>query len=489
MSHPMEPESLESPEPPGSSNTPDDSDALLEHYRAALRARLEGRRVILAMGVVAGMTGAVKTLAELGAGPFCLLAYGIGAGELPDPTLAAWHIVCDLPPGLSMSEELAHFGRAVDALPKAVVDAIDAFDPDGTALVLPGFPVDFAAAAGRPNAARRDPAWIALEDKTVVDALWDRLGVPRLPSAVVPVADAPAAHRALGAGRGTVWAADARDGWHGGATGTRWVRDDGFVDEALAFFGARADRVRVMPFAEGIPCSIHGMVLGDAVVAFRPCEMVVLRQAGDSRFRYAGAATQWDPPAADRAEMRAIARRVGHGLRTLYGFRGAFTVDGVLTAEGFRPTELNPRFGAGLVIMTRHTGLPLMWLDLFARGGHAIDWKASALERWVVAAADAERVGGGWTVAGGQRRDSVTHDVVWTGAAYRLATPGEPADGTLMVGPGPSGDGTFTRFSPAPGHLPVGPSVAPRVVEAFRLAEALGAVMGPLEPARAVRGG
>ena len=58
-----------------------------------------------------------------------------------------------------------------------------------------------------------------------IDAFWDVIGVPRAPSRVVT-----ADHQALKAaadeldrGLGTVWAADARDGTHGGGVGLRWV--------------------------------------------------------------------------------------------------------------------------------------------------------------------------------------------------------------------------------------------------------------------------
>ena len=53
-----------------------------------------------------------------------------------------------------------------------------------------------------------------------------------------------------------------------------------------------------MPFLEGIPCSIHGVVFPDGVATFRPVEMVTLRRPGSNRLHYAGAATFWDPPAA-----------------------------------------------------------------------------------------------------------------------------------------------------------------------------------------------
>ena len=59
------------------------------------------------------------------------------------------------------------------------------------------------------------------------------------------------------------------------------------------------------------------------------------------------------PAGGVREEMREAARRVGEQLRAEVEFRGAFTLDGVATADGFRPTELNPRFGAGLEVITR----------------------------------------------------------------------------------------------------------------------------------------
>ena len=55
------------------------------------------------------------------------------------------------------------------------------------------------------------------------------------------------------------------------------------------------------------------------------------------------------------------ARRPGESARSCgrtVDFRGAFTVDGVATADGFRPTEVNPRFGAGLMTITHGIDVP-----------------------------------------------------------------------------------------------------------------------------------
>ena len=101
------------------------------------------------------------------------------------------------------------------------------------------------------------------------------------------------------------------------------------------------DRVRIMPFLEGIATSIHGIVLPDGVVALRPVEMVTLRRGHE--LRYSGCATFWDPPDEVREEMRDVARRVGERLRTEVDFRGAFTHRrrgdvGRVPADGAEPT-------------------------------------------------------------------------------------------------------------------------------------------------------
>ena len=267
----------------------------------------------------------------------------------------------------------------------------------------------------------------------------------------------------------------------------RWVRGVEDVEEAAAFLGARCDRVRVMPFLEGIPCSIHGVVFPGGVAAFRPVEMVTLRQPGSSRLRYAGAATFWDPPPADREVMRDLARRAGEGLRERVGYRGAFTVDGVLAAEGFLPTELNPRLGAGLSAMTRDVPeLPVALLDRALVEGEPLTLPAAELECQVLDAADRTRAGGAWTVTTVTATATQDLPVVFDGGACRPLTNGQEPHGVLSFGP--SGVGGFVRLALDPGRVPAGPPVAPLAAAAFALAdERFGTGIGPLEPARPVR--
>jgi hypothetical protein len=453
----------------------------------ALRPLFDGRKVMVTGGPLAAMTATCRRLRELGAERPFLLATGTGTGELPGPDEAEWVVVEVRAP--DVIAEIRAAMRLLRLLPGEVVAALDRWDPERAALVLSPMFNELPEIAGRRVYGPRRPQWRRLEDKVVVDALWDDLGVARAPSAVVPAEAAAlrAAAARLERGAGTAWAGDASQGFNGGAHCVRWVRSSEDAAEAAAFLTARCDRVRVMPFLEGVPCSIHGVVFPDAVAAFRPVELVTLRRPGSNRLRYAGAATFWDPPAADREAMRDLARRVGAGLRERVGYRGAFTVDGVLAAEGFLPTELNPRLGAGLSVMTGDLAeLPVALLDRALIEGEPLDYGADDLEHQVLAAADRTRAGGAATVTEVATDATTELRVRFEGRTCRPAPDDGPVDGVLAFGP--SGVGGFVRLALDPDRIPPGPSVAPLAVAAFALAdERFGTGIGPLEPARAVR--
>ena len=68
-------------------------------------------------------------------------------------------------------------------------------------------------------------------------------------------------------GDGVVLAIDAQEGWTGGTHGVRRVRRAGELGAALKGWDGGDRFVRVMPFLQGIPCSIHGIVFPSDVIA------------------------------------------------------------------------------------------------------------------------------------------------------------------------------------------------------------------------------
>src|SRR6266536_3558928 len=345
-------------------------------YPARLRRFYGGRKLILTGAPLAMLRGTSRMVRSLGAARPFLLAAGVGTGPLPSEEegdrhvlqLTAPDIVSETRTIMSLlanlpAEALAALDRydpdhealvlsppandlqltAPDIvsetrtimsllanLPAEALAALDRYDPDHEALVLSPPANELRSMAGRRVYAPRRPSWRRLEDKTLIDELWDAHGIRRPPSEVVPATGEAmlAAARRMDRGLGTVWSGDTREGVNGGAVYVRWVRDEWDAAEAVAFFTIHCDRARVVPFIEGVPCSIHGLVLADGVAVLRPVEMITLRPSGSNRLVFAGAATFWDPPEGDREAMRRVAGVVGVALRDQVGYLGAFTVDG-----------------------------------------------------------------------------------------------------------------------------------------------------------------
>lgn len=299
--------------------------------------------------------------------------------------------------------------RHLTAPPAEVLAEVDRFDPSGRALVVGGLSLTEGTVVGRPTFGSRPMAWRDLEDKLEIEPLWERAGIPVAPSAQVALADREgllAQHERLATELGTVWAGDNSQGWHGGASGTHWVPD---VDAAERLAGELPyDRVRIMPFLEGVPCSIHGAVLPrsaatpenpDAVAVFRPTEMMVLRDVVNNRLVYGRASSFWDPVIEDRNAMRSVARKIGAELRRAVDLRGVFTVDGVMTADGFLPTEVNTRYGAALaskIDTLNGDPLDLLLVHLCLVEGQLDDLDLTPIEDWVTDHIDANRRASGF---------------------------------------------------------------------------------------------
>jgi hypothetical protein len=445
----------------------------MEWWREPLASLVAGHRVIVVGGPAVMWTEPVNLLRELGATAVLVVGTeGIGVG-LP-PQDADVVVVEREDHGDDVMAALHAGIRVVDDPPPHVVDAVEAFDPDRSAVVIGSFLTESPTLIGRPLVAHRRPAWVGLEDKTRLAGLLDRAGVVRSPCIVVPVDEAVSRWRELDEGAGTVWAADATNGFHGGGRGTRWVTDDDEAAAVAAELGTAAKTVRVMPFLDGIATSVHGIVLPDGVAVLRPVELVTLRQGHE--LRYSGCATFWDPPDTVRHEMRTAARAVGEALRDDVDYRGAFTLDGVATVDGFRPTELNPRFGAGLSVITRGlAGVPLsLVLDLVV-AGRPLRIGAADLEREVLAVADASRSGGTWQLHAATPRVVDGAGACFDGAEWRWARPDEPVDAVVAAAEG------FARAQFEPMRTPVGPSVGARSVAFWRFADRdLGTAIGPL---------
>lgn len=408
-----------------------------EAWTRWLAEPLRGRKVIIGYRVVAGATRAIADLRRWGARRPLLISVGRGTGAIPPADSYLLHTMQVHYPDTMTAEVRRAIAWSADP-PQDVVGAVENYDPDGEAV---WWNTPFSGdqpSLGRTVFGGRPRAWSALEDKLLCDEIWDAAGVRRAPSRVVAVDDDALriAAEQVDRGSGTVWAGDARDGLNGGNDFVRWVRDPAQHLDAVEFFTPRCDRVRVMPFLDGIACSIHGFVLPDGVAAFRPVELVQSPDPESGTFGYGGISTWWDPETEVRESMRTAARSVGRVLADRVGYRGGFGIDGVATGDGFLPTELNPRFSGGLATLSRALPeLPLELVQLNAALGRDVRMPAYALERRIVRAAD-DRRGGRVMVHVGRDdlRESSEHPVVWDGRDLAAAVDAEP-DAIVNLGP------------------------------------------------------
>jgi hypothetical protein len=355
-------------------------------------------------------------------------------------------------------------------------EAIERYDPDRSAWwwfspVGPNAPL-----LGRGALGGRPVHQIALEDKGIVEELLDAVHAERAPAVLAPATYTDlvqATMQVLDATGGdqVVWAADASRGINGGGDYVRWVRTADQMKTFADWFAARCDRVRVSAFLEGVPCSIHGLVLPDGVAVLRPVELVSLRDPESGRFAYAGMGTTWDPPAAERDHMRQLARRVGQHLATRHGYRGAFGLDGVMTADGFRVTELNSRLSGGMTRLARAT--PQAQLELVqinALLGRHIGMSAAAYEELVLELAEETRFIDALGIST-RVTSSETVEVPVTVGDKRLevADSGDDVVGTVTCGPSPMG--SYIRMTAVPGVVGVGDRVAPLSVLLYEFAD------------------
>ena len=437
----------------------------LDAVHADIGSLYRGRRWILAPDAAASATRGAAELRDYGASAIMVVAAMEGVGDLPEVD----RIHYTRSTGNTLMEGFRSFYRSVEEPSPELVEAVDRFDPDGTAMVLGGGFSRKARLANRPVYGYRRPEWRSLEDKLVVDDLWRTAGVTSAPYSIVSVPDARDAHTELAGPDGTVWVADNREGWHGGGEYTRWVPGDEDIDATEAWFSRHADRVRVMPFLEGLPCSIHGFITRNGVAVMRPVELFVARDREQRRFVYCQAANFWSPPEWLHTQMREVARSVGHVIASDIGYLGGFGIDGVATPDGFLPTELNPRLSVGHGMQTRPLDIPLGHMEMMLLEGD-LEIDAAELERTVYGETLTKRYGGVMILLDAEYPSADTLFRFTDDGAVATDVEDE-ADGSMALGPAASGSLVVVR--PNPDRIPIGPSFTPRVLDLRNLARSL----------------
>ena len=439
---------------------------LIEYYLKSLGEHISQTPWIIAMDVLVGAVRFAKGLQELGADKVLAIGAIRGVGEIPDDMPC---INLDIGKSKSMMAGIIEGEKALENLPDWAIEKVDEFDPKCEARVIRAFFSNGKPIAGRPVFGAREAAWRALEDKMIVDELWDAIGVPRAKRALISLKDPEIYETSaqLNQGSGVVWVGDNRDGWHGGAERMRWVRTREEQEEAIEFLSQFCDRVRIMPFLEGVPCSIHGWVFPEKTIGFRPCEMLVFQRTDAAKFFYAGAATNWKPKEEVRQAMVSTVVKTGEYLRKTVGYKGCFTIDGVVTTEGFLPTELNPRFGGAISRMaTSIPKLPLLNLHFATMEGLELDFYPDQLRELVVTEAEAHPQIRGMILLEGvfDIEETKIGFVPDEEAGWREEDLETEDISTAVIGPGAAGAMIFIQIHSS--HIEFGKSAAPTILSA-----------------------
>src|SRR5262249_57552233 len=122
--------------------------------------------------------------------------------------------------------------------------------------------------------------------------------------------------------------------------------------------------------------------------------------------------------------------------------------EGVLGDDGFVRTEVNPRYGIGMEVLTRGmAGLDMNLANQALIEGARPPLSAAALESGLVAAADRVRGGGGWMATKAISSGQGEHRLVREDRGYPPGEPGEEAGANLL--PGPSNVGRVWRVRTA----------------------------------------
>ena len=370
-------------------------------------------------------------------------------------------------PGGPMAALRAGLRKLADP-PPHVVAAVDAFDPDRRRRGVRDLP---RRVTRRSPAARSSPTGVRRGWRSRTRPGWPTCSAGpasrRAPSVVVPIARGRRgpARRSTSA-RARSGRPTPRRGTTAAAPCTRWVTDDDRAAEVTAELAphCRAGAGHAVPRRRRDVDPRHRPARRRRRAApGRAGHAAPGPRAALQRVRHVLGPARRGP----RRDARPPPARSARCCATTVDFRGAFTLDGVATADGFRPTELNPRFGAGLSVITRGLdGVPLpLVLDLVVAGRPLGDRRRRpggrdprrrrrlAQRRHVAAARPRRR----HAIDGGR--------ACFDGTDWRWAADDEPADATVAAAEG------FARAPVRPGAHPVGPSVGERSVAFWRFAD------------------
>lgn len=372
---------------------------LVTRCRKSLNTVISRQKWITGMPVLVGAESAAQELIELGAKEVFAIGCTEGIRHAPmkdtHKSRITSHCV-EVESKSEMMDEIRSSESVLNHLDSESLSLIDAFDPQHEALVMRTIFSEGKPIAGRSVFGARPQSWQALEDKIIIDEFWDLAGVKRAPSQNIKLNLAKLQHafHNMNHGQGVVISGDAKSGFHGGASRTRWAKTEQQLELILNELLLECEEARVMPLLEGVSCSMHGWVFPNGeYISLHPCEMLVSYSEQETKFEYHGASSYWRPSPTLEQEMREAVEKSAELLSKKYNYRGVFTVDGIATDKGFFPSELNPRFGGALSRLgSALPELPLLSMHYASIEGYDLGISPRELKELIISIAEAKPI-------------------------------------------------------------------------------------------------
>ena len=152
---------------------------LVEQYREQVRTVVAGRPWIVATGVVVASLRIAKELKGLGATKVLAIGISRGTGSLDNDDESIQLLDLGMGDAPDMMDAIRLEEQTLGDLPDDVMALVADFDPDKKACVVGNIYSGHEWIAGRKAIGYRPKSWQRLEDKMIVDNLWDQAGVRR----------------------------------------------------------------------------------------------------------------------------------------------------------------------------------------------------------------------------------------------------------------------------------------------------------------------
>jgi hypothetical protein len=442
---------------------------LREAIAAALHDTVQGRPVIVFTPKGTDAPHWLRLLAD--AGVSNALTVPVDDSELLS-RLSHGHRIAGPTGHLALQHQLIRNLTGVSPIAPMVMD----FDPRSRAIVLAPDPLDPPWTGDRELLGAKHLVSHLVEHKTIVDPIWDLAGIDRVEATVCDLTPRlPAVVNAVDQGTGVVISSEQRGaGPQAGGEGIWWTHD-GRLPASFPALEAPGIRVRIMPLLHGLPCRIHGMTIESQTITFPPLELLSLPRPVSGTFFWAGPVRARTLSPSARSDLDTIGTKAGAWLSHL-GHSGAFAIDGILTKDGYRPTELTTRLTSAFEGTDPGRRVLLHAVNLLARAGQPVGTHAALAQLADVALSDRFDIYG----ASQTTTTSGTHALRWGSTGFEVTD--EAADGgVLSLERSPRGWLFHVRLSPT--ALPAGHSLGVLAPQLFELSDTVfGTNFGELTP-------